>query len=199
MTMKMERGVAYCVNTDCLNFAQAAFWLVPAGRKDLPACPDCFKSRKVVLESTIPQPAARAYCRVEVHFDFQVVSTPGCLDEGFRQIATVCDASMNPALGTFVFKSPTIRTEKRAIHIATCLLANLQTRRAEVESGVVKPFEMRVMNLDSSAEDFSQQLEEIFAEVEGSSLVDHSLTRNDLVEGDLPGTDLSQFYTGISL
>jgi len=127
---KMKRGVGYCENTDCEDYAKGVFdcedyakgvFLLNHG--DTFYCPRCRQLGKVEKERGFYTGNTDIFKEVRVEYNFDPINSL------YREIAIVRDESLWGRNNVYTLQSPLIKTEKRALKVAEAILANLNRYR----------------------------------------------------------------------
>ena len=161
---KLVRAVGICRNKECAEYNKDIFLI---NHDDLFNCPRCRKSGLYRPEQgTTLNTTSLDFYQVRIEFNYD----PN-LDK-FRSIAIVTDESMSKEGGNvYTLKSALIRTEKRALEVATALLGNLMHADERVfdGSGIGRPKE-HVLYFDNPRELFQIELDLLGRELENSRL-----------------------------
>ena len=161
---KLRRGVGICRNADCEEHNKDIF-LVNHGNSFV--CPRCRKQGFYLQEQgTTLNNTSLDFYQVRVEFNY----SPH--EDRFRSIAIVTDESMPKSGGNvYTLKTPLIRTDKRALEVATALLGNLMQATEEVfdGSGLGRPKE-HVLYFDNPRELFQIELDLLGQKLENSRL-----------------------------
>ena len=161
---KLTRAVGICRSRDCEEFNKDVF-LVNHG--DFFTCTKCRKAGIYKQEQgTTLNTTSLDFYQVRVEFNFDPDRNE------FRSIAIVTDESMPKDGGNvYTLKSALIRTDKRALEVATALLGNLMHATPAIfdGSGISRPKE-RVLYFDNPRELFKLELEVLGRELENSRL-----------------------------
>ena len=116
----MKRGVGYCENTDCEDYAKGVFLL---NHGDTFYCPRCRQLGKVEKERGFYTGNSDIFKEVRVEYNFDPINGV------YREIAIVRDESLWGRNNVYTLQSPLIKTEKRALKVAEAILANLNRYR----------------------------------------------------------------------
>jgi ribosomal protein S27AE len=116
----MKRGVGYCENTDCEDYAKGVFLL---NHGDTFYCPRCRQLGKVEKERGFYTGNTDIFKEVRVEYNFDPINSL------YREIAIVRDESLWGRNNVYTLQSPLIKTEKRALKVAEAILANLNRYR----------------------------------------------------------------------
>ena len=116
----MKRGVGYCENTDCEDYAKGVFLL---NHGDTVYCPRCRQLGKVEKERGFYTGNSDVFKEVRVEYNFD--SRTG----RYREIAIVRDESLPSGLDVYTRRSPLTKSEKEAISLAEALLLQLNRYR----------------------------------------------------------------------
>ena len=120
----MKRGVGYCENTDCEDYAKGVFLL---NHGDTFYCPRCRQLGKVEKERGFYTGNSDIFKEVRVEYNFDPINGV------YREIAIVRDESLWGRNNVYTLQSPLIKTEKRALKVAEAILANLNRYRGLLE------------------------------------------------------------------
>ncbi len=120
----MKRGVGYCENTDCEDYAKGVFLL---NHGDTFYCPRCRQLGKVEKERGFYTGNSDVFKEVRVEYNFDPINGV------YREIAIVRDESLWGRNNVYTLQSPLIKTEKRALKVAEAILANLNRYRGLLE------------------------------------------------------------------
>ena len=156
----MKRGVGFCHNTPCDDFAKGIFLLNHEG--DLFRCPRCFTSGIIEEERGHWTGDSNIFREVRVEFDFDP------LKKKYLQIAIVQDNSLPAHFNIYTLHSPLIKTEQRALKVAEVLLGNLNRYRC-VPGEIPSALES-VLSFDEPISVFSAKLEQLARVWEKSGL-----------------------------
>ena len=116
--IRVQKAVGFCYNEFCDAKLKGTFLLNHGPRF---YCPSCRAEGETVSETTeVIAGANSKWKEVRVEFDYDPV------DRRFRAVAIVKDNSILGQGNKFLFKSPLVKTEKRALVMAESFLANLQ-------------------------------------------------------------------------
>ena len=157
--MRMRRGVGYCVDASCGEFARGVFLLNQEGEF---YCPACRKIGRVERERGSHQSPGQLFKEVRVEYNFDPLTAV------YRDVAIVQDVSLWGRNNVYTLQSPLIRTEKRALKVAEAILANLnRCPDAAYREDIPNTSEV-VLSLDEPMEEFRRKLR-LLAEEWGSS------------------------------
>ncbi len=148
----MKRGTGYCKNERCRDYLCAIFLV---NHSDIFNCPRCLQEGLAEGERgfVIGGPGQPDIFReVRVEFDFDPDN------QGYRQIAVVCDESLWGRCNTYVLQTPTANTETRALKMAEAILANLNRYRGLLNGDDIPRTTEIILSFDANREDFSLQL-----------------------------------------
>ena len=120
----MKRGVGYCENTDCEDYAKGVFLL---NHGDTFYCPRCRQLGKVEKERGFYTGNTDIFKEVRVEYNFDPINSV------YREIAIVRDESLWGRNNVYTLQSPLIKTEKRALKVAEAILANLNRYRGPAQ------------------------------------------------------------------
>jgi hypothetical protein len=114
----ISRGVGYCVNSDCEEFAKGVFLL---HHGDSFSCPRCRRYGKAIKEKGwCASKTAEIFNEVRVEFNHCPIN------DIFREIAVLRDENLlGQGFNTYTLQSPIVKTEKRAFAIGEAVMANL--------------------------------------------------------------------------
>ena len=161
---KLVRAVGICRSIECEDYNKDVF-LINHG--DFFNCPKCRKLGIYKQEQgTTLNNTSLDFYQVRVEFNFDPDKNE------FRSIAIVTDESMPKDGGNvYTLKSALIRTDKRALEVATALLGNLMNATTAIfdGSGISRPKE-HVLYFDNPRELFKLELEVLGRELENSRL-----------------------------
>jgi ribosomal protein S27AE len=121
----MKRGVGYCENTDCEDYAKGVFLL---NHGDTFYCPRCRQLGKVEKERGFYTGNTDIFKEVRVEYNFDPINTV------YREIAIVRDESLWGRNNVYTLQSPLIKTEKRALKVAEAILATISRARPRSSS-----------------------------------------------------------------
>lgn len=161
---KLTRAVGICRTRDCEEFHKDVF-LVNHG--EFFVCPKCRKAGMYLPEKgeTLNTTSLDFY-QVRVEFNYDPDRNT------FRSIAIVTDESMPKDGGNvYTLKTALIRTDKRALEVATALLGNLMLADERIfdGSGIGRAKE-HVLYFDNPLELFKLELDLLGRELENSRL-----------------------------
>jgi hypothetical protein len=157
----MKRGVGYCENTDCEDYAKGVFLL---NHGDTFYCPRCRQLGKVEKERGFYTGNADVFKEVRVEYNFDPINTV------YREIAIVRDESLWGRNNVYTLQSPLIKTEKRALKVAEAILANLNRYRGLLNSDDIPRTTEIILSFDDEFEEFSRKLAQLSKEWEASGL-----------------------------
>ena len=161
---KLDRAAGICRNRECEEFNKDVFLLNHEGEFN---CPRCRKTGLYLQEcNTTLNTSSLDFYQVRVEFNYDPDRAQ------FRSIAIVTDESMDKEKGNvYTLKSPLIRTDKRALQVATTLLGNLMQATSAVfdGSGIARPKE-HVLYFDNPRELFQLELDLLGRKLENSRL-----------------------------
>jgi len=138
----MKRGVGYCENTDCEDYAKGVFLL---NHGDTFYCPRC-----------------RQLGKVEKERGFYTGNT-----DIFKEVRVESLWGRN---NVYTLQSPLIKTEKRALKVAEAILANLNRYRGLLNGDDIPRTTEIILSFDESFDEFSRKLEQLSREWEASGL-----------------------------
>ena len=161
---KLVRAIGICRNRECDEYNKDVFLINHGDFYDCPRCKVAGiyqKEQGLTLNTT-----SLDFYQVRVEFNYD----PN--ENRFRGVAVVTDESMPKDGGNvYTLKSALIRTEKRALEVATALLGNLMHADSRVfdGSGIGRPKE-HVLYFDNPRELFQIELDVLARELENSRL-----------------------------
>ena len=161
---KLVRAIGICRNRECEDYNKDVFLINHGDYFDCPKCKAAGiyqKEQGLTLNNT-----SLDFYQVRVEFNYD----PN--EDRFRSIAIVTDESMPKEGGNvYTLKSALIRTDKRALEVATALLGNLMHADVRVfdGSGIGRPKE-HVLYLDHPRELYQIELDVLARELENSRL-----------------------------
>ncbi len=157
----MRRGVGYCENTDCEDYAKGVFLL---NHGDTFYCPRCRQLGKVERERGFYAGNSGIFKEVRVEYNFDPTSNV------YREIAIVRDESLWGRNNVYTMQSPLIKTEKRALKIAEAILSNLNRHpRPPSENEIPRTTEI-VLSFDDPVDEFKRKVGQLGRELEQSGL-----------------------------
>jgi len=162
---KLTRAVGVCRNRECAEFNKDIFLINHNG--EFFVCPRCRKDGlyRPEVGETLNKTSLDFY-QVRVEFSYDP-------DRDFyRSVAIVTDESMPKEGGNiYTLKTALIRTEKRALEVATALLGNLMHADERIfdGSGIGRPKE-HVLYFDNPRELFQIELDLLERELANSRL-----------------------------
>jgi len=139
----MKRGVGYCENTDCEDYAKGVFLL---NHGDTFYCPRCRQLGKVEKERGFYTGNSDIFKEVRVEYNFDPINGV------YREIAIVRDESLWGRNNVYTLQSPLIKTEKRALKVAEAILTEI------------------ILSFDDPFDEFSRKLKQLSKEWEASGL-----------------------------
>jgi ribosomal protein S27AE len=157
----MKRGVGYCENTDCEDYAKGVFLL---NHGDTFYCPRCRQLGKVEKERGFYTGNTDIFKEVRVEYNFDPINSV------YREIAIVRDESLWGRNNVYTLQSPLIKTEKRALKVAEAILANLNRYRGLLNGDDIPRTTEIILSFDEPFEEFSRKLEQLSREWEASGL-----------------------------
>lgn len=154
---KMTRGVGYCENMECEDYAKGVFLL---NHGDTFYCPRCRQLGRVEKERAFYTGSSDVFkeVRVEYHFD--------PINNIYREIAIVRDESLWGRNNIYTLQSPLIKTEKRALKVAEAILSDLNRYHGAADSGELPRTSEIILSFDDSREDFQRKIEKLGRELE---------------------------------
>ncbi len=157
----MKRGVGYCENTDCEDYAKGVFLL---NHGDTFYCPRCRQLGKVEKERGFYTGNTDIFKEVRVEYNFDPINGI------YREIAIVRDESLWGRNNVYTLQSPLIKTEKRALKVAEAILANLNRYRGLLNSDDIPRTTEIILSFDDEFDEFSRKLQQLSKEWEASGL-----------------------------
>ena len=157
----MKRGVGYCENTDCEDYAKGVFLL---NHGDTFYCPRCRQLGKVEKERGFYTGNTDIFKEVRVEYNFDPINSV------YREIAIVRDESLWGRNNVYTLQSPLIKTEKRALKVAEAILANLNRYRGLLNSDDIPRTTEIILSFDDEFDEFSRKLQQLSKEWEASGL-----------------------------
>jgi len=158
---RMKRGVGYCENTECEDYAKGVFLL---NHGDTFYCPRCRQLGKVEKERGFYTGNSEIFKEVRVEYNFD--PTHGI----YREIAIVRDESLWGRNNVYTLQSPLIKTEKRALKVAEAILANLNRYRGMLSGDDIPRTTEIILSFDEPYDEFSRKLHQLSREWEASGL-----------------------------
>lgn len=151
--MAMTRGVGYCTNGECEDYAKGVFLL---NHGPTFYCPRCHIVGDAEMEYGQVSGDHNFFREVRVEHNYCNVS------KRYRDVGIVMDVSLTPEYSVYTLFSPLIKTEKRALKVAEAILANLnRTGRAAVDHLTAIPSSTEILlSFDDSSEEFQRKLQE---------------------------------------
>jgi len=157
----MKRGVGYCENTDCEDYAKGVFLL---NHGDTFYCPRCRQLGKVEKERGFYTGNSDIFKEVRVEYNFDPINGV------YREIAIVRDESLWGRNNVYTLQSPLIKTEKRALKVAEAILANLNRYRGLLNGDDIPRTTEIILSFDDSFDEFAAKLQQLSKEWEASGL-----------------------------
>jgi ribosomal protein S27AE len=158
---RMKRGVGYCENTECEDYAKGVFLL---NHGDTFYCPRCRQLGKVEKERGFYTGNSDIFKEVRVEYNFDPIHGI------YREIAIVRDESLWGRNNVYTLQSPLIKTEKRALKVAEAILANLNRYRGLVSGDDIPRTTEIILSFDEPFDEFSRRLTQLSKEWEASGL-----------------------------
>ena len=158
---RMKRGVGYCENTECEDYAKGVFLL---NHGDTFYCPRCRQLGKVEKERGFYTGNSDVFKEVRVEYNFDPINGV------YREIAIVRDESLWGRNNVYTLQSPLIKTEKRALKVAEAILANLNRYRGLLNSDDIPRTTEIILSFDDEFEEFARKLQQLSKEWEASGL-----------------------------
>jgi ribosomal protein S27AE len=159
----MKRGVGYCENTDCEDYAKGVFLL---NHGDTFYCPRCRQLGKVEKERGFYTGNSDIFKEVRVEYNFDPINGV------YREIAIVRDESLWGRNNVYTLQSPLIKTEKRALKVAEAILANLNRYRGLLNGDEIPRTTEIILSFDDSFDEFQRKVQQLGKELEQSGLRD---------------------------
>ena len=156
----MKRGVGYCENTDCEDYAKGVFLL---NHGDTFYCPRCRQLGKVEKERGFYTGNSDIFKEVRVEYNFDPINGV------YREIAIVRDDSLVDG-NVYHYYTPMVKTEKRALILAERFLGSLNQSPGFQESGEMPPTGENMFSWDDSLELFRSNCNHYFETLRGTSL-----------------------------
>jgi len=157
----MKRGVGYCENTDCEDYAKGVFLL---NHGDTFYCPRCRQLGKVEKERGFYTGNSDVFKEVRVEYNFDPINGV------YREIGIVRDESLWGRNNVYTLQSPLIKTEKRALKVAEAILANLNRYRGLLNGDEIPRTTEIILSFDEPYEEFQRKLGQLSKEWEASGL-----------------------------
>ncbi len=158
---RMKRGVGYCENTECEDYAKGVFLL---NHGDTFYCPRCRQLGKVEKERGFYTGNSDIFKEVRVESNFDPIHGI------YREIAIVRDESLWGRNNVYTLQSPLIKTEKRALKVAEAILANLNRYRGLLSGDDIPRTTEFILSFDDDFDEFSRKLQQLSKEWEASGL-----------------------------
>ncbi|HTO08397.1 MAG TPA: hypothetical protein VMR31_04885 [Myxococcota bacterium] len=158
---RMKRGVGYCENTECEDYAKGVFLL---NHGDTFYCPRCRQLGKVEKERGFYTGNSDIFKEVRVEYNFDPIHGI------YREIAIVRDESLWGRNNVYTLQSPLIKTEKRALKVAEAILANLNRYRGLLSGDDIPRTTEIILSFDDDFEEFQKRLSQLSKEWEASGL-----------------------------
>ena len=152
------RAIGVCKNEECIDAFKGVF-LLRRGIQVSGAyfCSNCRNEGTVAQEQGEKIGSHEFYREVRVEFDYD------CCTGEYRSVAVVQD-SLLPEGSTYVFYSPLIRTEKRALTVAEAMFSSLNIYREPNIEGIPRITE-KTISMDSEPEIFEKELRKVFGTI----------------------------------
>ncbi len=157
----MKRGVGYCENTECEDYAKGVFLL---NHGDTFYCPRCRQLGKVEKERGFYTGNSDIFKEVRVEYNFDPINGV------YREIAIVRDESLWGRNNVYTLQSPLIKTEKRALKVAEAILANLNRYRGLLNGDEIPRTTEIILSFDDPFEEFMRKVRQLGKELEQSGL-----------------------------
>jgi len=162
----MKRGVGYCENTKCEDFAKGIFLL---NHGDTFYCPRCRDLGKVEKERGFYTGDTDIFKEVRVEYNYDPINSV------YREIAIVRDESLWGRCNVYTLQSPLIKTEKRGLKVAEAILANLNRYRGLLNGDDIPRTTEVLLSFDDSTDEFSRKLAGLAKEWEDSGLAERKV------------------------
>ncbi len=144
----MRRGVGFCLNTQCENYARSVFLLNHGEYK----CDVCRVIGINVEETGTFEEVSENWKEVRVEYDY-------CpLEAKYKSIAIITDNSLEGIHNVYTLRSPLIKTAKRASKTAENLLATLQGFK-KIEVGCVPRALPKEIHFDAPLDEVKRELD----------------------------------------
>jgi ribosomal protein S27AE len=157
----MKRGVGYCENTDCEDYAKGVFLL---NHSDTFYCPRCRQLGKVERERGRYEGNSDVFKEVRVEYNFDPINNV------YREIAIVRDESLWGRNNVYTLHSPLIKTEKRALKVAEAILGSLNRYRGLLHPDDIPRTTEFILSFDDPREEFARKLRDLSKQWEQSGL-----------------------------
>jgi len=157
----MKRGVGYCKNTQCEDFAKGVFLL---NHGDSFYCPRCRHQGEVEQERGFYTGDSDIFKEVRVEYNFDPSNAV------YREIAIVRDESLWGRHNSYTLQSPLIKTEKRALKVAEAILANLNRYRGLLNDDEIPRTTEIIISFDDPFDTFQEKLDQLGKEWAASGL-----------------------------
>ncbi len=157
----MKRGVGYCKNTQCEDYAKGVFLL---NHGDSFYCPRCRHQGEVEKERGFYTGDSDIFKEVRVEYNFDPTNTL------YREIAIVRDESLWGRHNVYTLQSPLIKTEKRALKVAEAILANLNRYRGLLNDDEIPRTTEIIISFDDPFDVFQEKLHQLGKEWAASGL-----------------------------
>ncbi len=148
----MKRGVGYCEDTDCEDYAKGVFLL---NHGNTFYCPRCQKLGHVEEERGSAANGALVFKEVRVEYNFELTQRK------YREIAIVRDESLWGRNNVYTLQSALIKTEARALKVAEAILANLNRYPGVLDGDDIPRTTEVILSWDDSLADFAQKLHQV--------------------------------------
>ena len=159
----MKRGVGYCENTDCEDYAKGIFLL---NHGNTFYCPRCRDLGFVEVERGSYSGNSDIFKEVRVEFNFDP------LRKIYMETAIVIDDSLPGPHNVYTLQSALIKTDQRALKVAEAVLGNLNRYRGLLQGEEIPRTSEVILSLDQDMESFSGKLAQLSEMWEESHLVD---------------------------
>ncbi len=158
---RMKRGVGYCENTECEDYAKGVFLL---NHGDTFYCPRCRQLGKVEKERGFYTGNSDIFKEVRVEYNFDPIHGI------YREIAIVRDESLWGRNNVYTLQSPLIKTEKRALKVSEAILANLNRYRGLLSGDDIPRTTEIILSFDDDFDEFNRRLQQLAKDWEASGL-----------------------------
>jgi len=161
MARQPNRGVGYCQNAECDDYAKGVFLLNHGGSF---ACPECRHVGRIERERGFYTGNSHLFREVRVEYNFDPVR------QIYRDVAIIQDVSLWEESNTYTLQSPLVRTEKRALKVAEAILANLNRGPLPLDRNEIPNAAESIISFDDPTDEFHRKLRALASEWEMSGL-----------------------------
>ena len=172
--MNMKRGVGYCENTDCEDYAKGVFLL---NHGNTFYCPRCRQLGFSEPERGFYTGTSDIFKEVRVEYNYDPIN------KVYREIAIVRDESLWGRCNVYTLQSPLIKTEKRGLKVAESILANLNRYRGLLNGDEIPRTTEQLLSFDDSRGDFVRKLQQLAGEWEKSGLAEERAREENFRQG----------------